>query len=75
MALDLKEKDSRRWASLFLNSAIAQKEDKRNGKLPLVIDMNQIKEIIGKVSTSKNRKRTLDRLKDDMDEHAYLLDN
>ena len=75
MALDLKEKDSRRWASSFLNSAIAQKEDIRNGALPLVIDMEQIKKIIGMVSPSKNRKRTLDRLRDNMDEHAYLLNN
>ena len=75
MALDLKEKDSRRWARMFLTTAIAQKQDFRNGALPLVIDIEQIKEIIGMVSPPKNLKRTLERLKGEMDIYTYLLNN
>jgi len=75
MAIELKEKDSRKWAKMFLYTAIAEKEDIRNGALPLVIDIDQIKEIIKKVSSLNNHTKTIGRLADEINRYPYLLDN
>ena len=75
MALDLKEKDSRRWASAFFREAISEKEDIRNGALPLVIDIEQVTDIIKKVSSSRNHAKTIGRLADNMNRHLYLSNN
>ena len=75
MAKGLKEKDSRRWIGTFFREAVAEVEDKRSGKLPLVIDMEQITGIIKKVSSSTNYAKTLERLADNMNRHLYLSHN
>ena len=75
MATELKEKDSRRWIGTFFREAVAEVEDKRNGKLSVVIDMEQITNIIKKVSSSSNYAKTLERLADNMNRHLYLSNN
>ena len=74
MANDLKKADSRKWAKLFVYKAIAQKMNKKNGRLALVIDSEQIEQTIKKVS-GKNSGRTIARIQSEFAEHPYLNDN
>ncbi len=76
MAIESKETDSRKWAKSFTGIALAERLDKRNGKLPLVIDLEQVKKAIKKVSTNKsNCNKTLARLQTEFDRYPFINDN
>ena len=76
MAMNEKETDSRKWAKSFTGIALSERMDKRTGKLPLVIDMDQVKNAIKKVSTNKsNCNKTLARLQNEFNRHSFMFDN
>lgn len=76
MAMNEKETDSRKWAKSFTGIALSERMDKRTGKLPLVIDMDQVKNAIKKVSTNKsNCNKTLARLQNEFNRHPFMFDN
>lgn len=75
MAMNEKEADSRKWAKSFTGMALSERLDKRNGKLPLVIDLEQIKKAIKKVSNKSNFSRNLARLQAEFDRHPFINNN
>ena len=76
MAMYEKETDSRKWAKSFTGIALSERLDKRNGKLPLVIDLEQVKKAIKKVSTNKsNCNKTLARLQKEFNRYPFMNDN
>ena len=76
MAMYEKETDSRKWAKSFTGIALSERLDKRNGKLQLVIDLEQIKKAIKKVSTNKsNCNKTLARLQKEFNRYPFMNDN
>lgn len=75
MAIEEKELDSRKWAKSFVNKAIAERLDKRTGKLPLVIDQEQLKKAIKKVSNKSNYSRNLARLEAEFNRHPFMKNN
>lgn len=54
--------DCRKWNRNFLNRAMAVKEEHTNGKLHVVTDIKQVMDIIEKLISKSNKKRTSDRL-------------
>lgn len=70
-----KEKDLKKWTRNFISEAIATKLDIRNGKLSLVIDIDQVIEAIKVVSSKSNCSRNIKRLQVDFDRYPYLRFN
>ena len=62
MAKELKSLDNRRWISLFISKAIAERINKNNGTLPLTMDIKQLEDVIRQLSPH-NYKRTMQRLR------------
>ena len=54
--------DCRKWTRNFLNRAMAVKEELTNGKLHVVTDIKQVMDIIEKLTSKSNKKRTSNRL-------------
>lgn len=75
MAKEEKVKDVKKWTRNFISEAIATKLDKRNGKLSLVIDIDQIIETIKLISSRSNCSRNIKRLQVDFDRYPYLKSN
>lgn len=76
MAKETKETDSRKWAIVLTGKALSERLDKRNGKLPLIIDLEQLKNVIKKVSTNKsNCNKTLARLQIEFNRYPFIENN
>lgn len=74
MAKQIKKEDKRKWISLFVAQAIAERVNKSNGTLDLVIDLEQLKAVIKQLSPV-NYAKTMKRLQSTFNKYQYLHDN
>ena len=74
MAKELKSLDNRKWISLFISKAIAERINKNNGTLPLTMDIKQLEEVIRQLSPH-NYKRTMQRLRPTLKQYPWLNNN
>ena len=74
MAKQIKKEDKRKWISLFISQAIAERTNKNNGSLSLVIDIEQLKAVIKQLSPV-NYAKSMKRLESTFNKYPYLHDN
>ena len=74
MAKEILKQSNRRWISTFTIKAIAEKVNKTNGKLDLLIDTQQLKDIIKKL-TPDHASRNIKTLEKTLVNYPYLYNN
>ena len=74
MAKEILKQSNRRWISTFTIKAIAEKVNKTNGKLDLLIDTQQLKDVIKKLMPH-NYIRNIKTLEKTLVNYPYLYNN